>query len=260
MKTGELGNKIKKNLSLSFQLAKTGFKQKNEGSFLGILWYLLEPLFLFIIFLKLKNITGQGVTHYSLYLFLGLIMFNFFRKTTSDSANVIEENALFIKSVKLNQKAFVVASLLKSVFSHFFEIAVFAVFLIYFNAFSSGLALYPIIFFIFCAFTLGVSFFVATLSVYISDFGNLWRIFTTLLWFATPIFYAPEMVSKAGLPVSFNYLNPLYYFITLAREIVIYGKTPEPHLLIGVLVFSLLFLIIGLFIFKKFEDGFVEMI
>lgn len=260
MKAEEFRNKVKKVLSLSFQLAKAGFKQKNEGSFLGILWYLLEPLFLFIVFLKLKNITGQGVSHYPLYLFLGLIMFNFFRKTTSDSANVIEENALFIKSVKLDQKAFVVASLLKSVFSHFFEIAVFAVFLIYFNAFSSGLALYPIIFFIFCAFTLGVSFFAATLSVYISDFGNLWRICTTLLWFATPIFYAPEMVSRAGLPFSFNYFNPLYYFITLARETVVYGKTPELHLLAGVLAFSLLSLAVGILVFKKFKDSFAEMI
>lgn len=260
METGKFGDKIKKSLSLSFQLAKAGFKQKNEGSFLGILWYLLEPLFLFIVFLKFKNITGQGISHYPLYLFLGLIMFNFFRKTTSDSANAITESALFIKSVKLDQKVFVVASLLRSVFSHFFEIAVFVVFLIYFSAFSPSLVFYPLIFFIFCAFTLGASFFVATLNVYISDFGNLWKICTTLLWFATPIFYAPEMVLRAGLPLNFNYFNPLYYFITLARETVVYGKAPELHLLAGVLAFSLLSLAVGLLVFKKFKDGFVEMI
>ena len=47
----KMKEKIKSISALSFSLAKANFKIRNEGSYLGIFWYLLEPLAFFIVLL-----------------------------------------------------------------------------------------------------------------------------------------------------------------------------------------------------------------
>lgn len=252
--------KTKNILGLSIQLAKTSFKLKNEGSFLGIFWYLLEPLFMFIIFLFVKNIVGNDIPNYSLYLFLGLIMFNFFRKTTTEAIKAITNNAGIITSFKLNQEVFVLATIIKSSLSHLFEIIVFLFFLIYFSVSFLNILIYPFIFFIFFIFVLGISFFAATLGVFINDFNNLWGVFTRLLWFATPIFYSSKLITKINLPFDFNFYNPVYYYITLARNLVIYNKLPELSIIYGSIIFAIISFLAGLFIFEKYKNKFAEII
>ena len=51
---------IKKIASLSFQIAKVEFKLRNEGSYLGVLWYLLNPALMFVLLLAIFN---QGLTN-----------------------------------------------------------------------------------------------------------------------------------------------------------------------------------------------------
>jgi len=75
--------KLKSILGLSLSLAKSYFKSRNEGSYLGIFWYLLNPLAFFVIIMLMSQvINAKPEKDYPLYLFLGLIMFNFFLNST----------------------------------------------------------------------------------------------------------------------------------------------------------------------------------
>ena len=75
--------RLKKFIELSFALAKAQFKLRNEGSYLGIFWYILNPIFIFsLLLLIFSTRVGQGIPHYPLYLLLGIIMFNFFQTAT----------------------------------------------------------------------------------------------------------------------------------------------------------------------------------
>jgi len=252
----EVYHKIKSILRTSLALAKAGFKLKNEGSYLGILWYLLDPLVMFFIFLVIRNITGKDIENYPLYLLIGLIMFNFFRKTTGESIRAIAGNSNLIRSIRVNREMFVISIVLKNVFSHFFEIILFMVFLVIFKVSILNILFYFLIFAFFCLFVLGFSFILSTVGVYIYDFGNLWNIFTRLLWFATPIFYS----SKLKLPININSFNPVYYFITATRKIVIYNTVPESSMILGIVLFSLISFLLGIFIFEKFKYKFAEKI
>jgi ABC-type polysaccharide/polyol phosphate export permease len=53
-------------------------------------------------------------------------------------------------------------------------------------------------------------------------------------------------------------LNPLYYFITATREIVIYQKIPEISLLFAMAISSALVFFMGLFVFEKFKNRLAE--
>ncbi len=101
-------NKLKSILGLSLSLAKANFKLRNERSYLGIFWYLLSPLAFFIIILIMSEIINlKPAKDYPLYLFLGLIMFNFFLNSTISSVKSMVNNSGFLKSIKISPESFV---------------------------------------------------------------------------------------------------------------------------------------------------------
>jgi ABC-type polysaccharide/polyol phosphate export permease len=78
-----------------------------------------------------------------------------------------------------------------------------------------------------------------------------------LIMLATPIFYS---ISGQIKLFYFNLFNPLYFFITVARDLIIYDKFPELWLVLGLIGYSLLSFFLGLLIFNKLKIKFAEMI
>ncbi len=248
--------KIKKILSLSFSLAVAQFKLRNEGSYLGIFWYLLEPLSFFAILLFLGGvISNNSIPNYPLYLFLGLIMFNFFLAVTSHACTVMNFNSGFIKSIKISPESFVLANAFQFAFSHIFEIIIFIIFMFFYKASLVFLPAYLVIFFFFFLFVLGVSFALATLGVYLIDLNNIWQVAGRFLFFATPIFY---LIPKNTWLFALSVFNPLYHFTSIARDIVIYGALPVFRGMFLVALISVLIFLSGLFIFEKNKNKFAE--
>ncbi|MCL5018718.1 MAG: ABC transporter permease [Candidatus Pacearchaeota archaeon] len=245
-------------IGLSYTLAKFKFKLRNEGSYLGIIWYLLNPLFFFtLLFLIFKDRMGNEILQYPLYLLVGIIMFNFFQSITSESANAILHNRGLIKSIKFPHESLILSNLIKVLFSHFFEMIILIIFLIISGVNPIFIIFYPIVLLFFCLFIYGISLVLSTVTVYLVDFGNIWGFITSMMWFATPIFYAIGGQTRLFI---LNFFNPLYYFITLARDIIIYNKIPELWVISGAVMFSLMSLTIGLFMFNKSKRKFAEKI
>jgi len=246
-------SKLKAFFGLSFQLAKAGFKLRNEGSYLGIFWYLLNPILLFVLlFFVFSDRLGTGIPQYPLYLLLGIIIFNFFQNATLEATRtIIKEYAGLIKSINFPRESLIGSIIFKSIFSHLFEIILFIIFLLVFGNQLTGLVFYPIVILFFCFFIFGSSLILSSLTVYFFDLENIWNFAVRLLWLGTPIFYAIGGQTKL---LYINLFNPLYYFITIAREVVIYGKIPELWLILGCLTFSFVSLLIGLLIFDKLKN------
>ena len=250
---------ISKILTLSFSFAKANFKLRNEGSYLGILWYLLSPLMLFLIILFIKNeaFSHNEVPYYPVYLLIGILMYHFFTQTIGASINIISSNSNFIKSIKIPTESLVIARVAQSVFSHIFEIIIILTTLLYFHVPLVGIVIYAPIFLFFCIFVLGISFIFSTLGVYFSDLNNLWVVASQFLFFITPIFYTPIMGSTLYLV---NQFNPLYYFITASREMFLYNNLPDLNLSIIIVGMSFATYFIGYFIFIKNKHNFAEYI
>ena len=251
-------NRIKQILGLSLALAKAEFKEKNEGTYLGVFWYLLSPLLTFFLLLALfSNRLGNNIPHYPLYLLFGIVIFNFFQKTTTEATRIIWENRWITRAVNFPREIFAASVIFKTFFSHIFEIAILALFLIFYGLSAKTILFYPVILFFLCLFTFGISLILSSLTLYFMDLDNIWTFLARLIWFGTPIFYAIEEHSKLH---TLNLLNPMYYFITIAREVIIYKKTPEIWMMLGMIGYSLLFIIAGLFIFNKLKNKLAEMI
>jgi lipopolysaccharide transport system permease protein len=106
--------------------------------------------------------------------------------------------------------------------------------------------------------TLGAAWFLASLSVFLRDTGQIVALGITILMFASPIFYPPE-----GLPASWRSvldLNPLTQPIEQARAAVIFDRTPDFNALAGVTALGLVVAWLGWLWFQKTRKGFADVL
>ena len=115
------------------------------------------------------------------------------------------------------------------------------------------LAIYPLL--TLFVFSLGVGLVLATMTVFFRDVMHMWEVFTTALMYFSAIFYDPEMMS--GWVQQFIKFNPIYWYITGFRRVVINGEGLSLSMILvcgGCAAAALAF---GLFVFKKNQDKFV---
>lgn len=257
-KTIQKTNEFRRFCELSVSLAKAGFKLRYEGTWLGILWYLLNPLLTFLLLLGIfTDRLGQSIPHYPIYLLLGLLLFNFAQRITSEATIIIKANGGLIKALDFPREALIASTLIMTLFAHIFELLVLMIFLAFFGVPIYMMIFYPIILLFLSMFTFGFSLILASLNTHFFDLENVWSFVVRLVWFATPIFYAIEGQTKLFY---LNMLNPMYFFIEIARDIVIYTKMPELWMIIVAICYSLVFLSLGLIIFKLLKKKFAELV
>ncbi len=248
----------KQTLNLMISFALIGFKLRNEGSYLGFFWYLLNPILTFLLLLLIfSNRLGSSIVDYPLYLLMGIMIFNFFQSITTESTRVISSFRGVVRSIYFPKEVLVGQLVVKTFFSHIFEILLYALFMVFFHVPLWGLLYYPFILIFLSIFTLGVSFALCALTAYVSDLENIWNFALRLLWLATPIFYASEGI--LGISI-LNKLNPMYYFITVARETIIYQHNPDSFLILGMVGYSIISFFTGLWIFTHLKSKFAEKI
>ncbi len=256
----KLRYKLKETIRLSFSLAKATFRLRIEGSYLGILWYLLNPLFLFLVFIMIRQSSSlaTGVMFYPVYLFLGIAAFNFFRSTISAAIVAVSNNSNYIKSTNMiSPESLVAAAVLQHIFAHLFEFIIISFLVFYFSLSAVGLLYYLLAFFWFIIMIIGLALIFAIVGVYVSDLENVWVIVSQLLLLGTPIFYS---ASPSSLIYKLNFFNPLFYFLETSRSLLIYGRLPEVNILLIFLITAPLIFLLGIFVFKRYKYKLAELI
>jgi lipopolysaccharide transport system permease protein len=115
------------------------------------------------------------------------------------------------------------------------------------------LVLLPLIMFV-----MGVSWFLASLGVFLRDMAQTVSLITTILMFLSPVFY-----SIASLPPEYRpfiYANPLSFIIEQTRNVLIWGNMPDwPLLGIHIVVSAAIFWL-GFAWFQKTRKGFSDVL
>ena len=247
---------LKRIINTSIALTKANFKEQNEGSYLGILLQIIIPFFtLIVLILVFSSKLGDEIPFYSLYILIGVIIFNFFTATTTISVNTIKFSGHLIKNIKFPYISLIISKILLNLIAHISHIIVLTIFVLMVTGSIIGLIFYPVILLALIFFTLGISLILTIIKVYSIDISAIWPFISLMWWFATPIFYSIE---ENSIIYKLNLINPLFYIITVARKVIIYNQFPEAFLILGMLFFSLLSLFIGLLIFNNLENKFAE--
>ncbi len=246
-------SRIKNIFATSLSLARANFKLRNEGTHLGMLWFLLEPLMMFATLMAVfAHRTGEDIPHYPLYLLVGVLMFHFFSKTTSEAITSVTRQSDLIKSICIDPWVFVCATFLMVFYIHCVEFLFLGICFIIFGGSLINLLFYPLVLFFFSIFILGISLILAVIGVYARDFTYVWRSICVVLWFAMPIAYLPRLKEV------WVHVNPIYYYISIARTLVIDQKIPSLFLIGIAVAFSVLFFALGASFFERHRYKFAE--
>jgi lipopolysaccharide transport system permease protein len=105
---------------------------------------------------------------------------------------------------------------------------------------------------------MGLGWFLSALGVYLRDIGQITGIFTTILMFISPVFFPVSALPPALQP--WLILNPLAFIIEQARNILLFGKTPNWVGWGFVLSASAIIAWMGLWWFQRTRKGFADVI
>ncbi|MFC1514908.1 ABC transporter permease [Candidatus Omnitrophota bacterium] len=245
------------NLVREFTVA--GFKLKDHGSFLGLMWTVVYPLvMLLILYMLFSKRLGRGIEHYQIYLLIGIIHWNFFSKGTTVGLSSLMDKKAILRSARLPKTA-VVASSIVEVFTLFLiELLILGIFMFFSGVgFSKTFAFLPLIILIELLLIIGVSLTLSCLNVYFRDIAHIWNILLRFGFFLTPIFYPIPMFISQGKH-GFYLLNPMTQIIIFARDALLLRKFPSLFNMFLVFVFAVCVTAIGYTIFKKSEYSIVE--
>ena len=238
------------------ELVKRDFKKKYKRSILGMLWSMLAPLFtLLVMNFVFMHVWGRTQEYYMIYLFSGWLVFQYYSEATNGAMNSLMANAGIFSKVKVPKYLFLFSRVASSSINFFLVLIVYFIFVVVYKlpiTWKFICLLYPIV----CMFLLilGVGLILSALFVFFRDIQYLYSVFCTALMYFTPIFYTVDMMGdKAWI----FYLNPLFLYITYFRNVVIYSTIPSLSFHLYMLLYSLLFFVIGCWMYKKYNYKFL---
>lgn len=247
---------------LLYDLVSRDIKTKYRRSVLGVLWSVLNPLLMMLVltavFSQIIRVEVEG--GFALFYLTGYIIFNFVSESSNFSLFSVINAGGLIKKVYIPKYVFplekTIFSLVNMLFSLIAFVIVFVIFLItgQVQLHATMLLFFVPMLYIF-VFALGLNLIVSTLNVFFRDVGHLWGVFMTVWMYATPIIY-PINIVPAWLQGIIRF-NPLYHYVNYFRNVMIYGTLPSLVDNLICIGFSIMFLAIGITVFRKNQDKFV---
>lgn len=255
------------NRNLIIQMSKRTVLAKYKGSIFGFFWTLINPLFMLIVytfafsvvFKSRWGLNNEGHFDFALILFVSLIVFNIFSETVKDAPTIITSNASYVKKVVFPLEILPVVSLITALINAGTSFAVMFVLMVLLgNPVHLTIIYFPAVVLPLILITLGLSYLLASIGVFLRDISQIVSHLTTILLFTSPIFFSmdriPEMFRK------FAFLNPLGLIVEESRKAVIFGHSPDWKILGYSALFGIFLLWAGFYIFQRLRKGFADVL
>lgn len=248
---------VKKYKFLIKQLVQRDFKVRYKRSILGVFWSFLNPLLMMIVqYVVFSQLFKANIDNYPVYLLSGLVVFNFFNEGVTVALGSIVGNASLITKVYIPKYIYPVTRVLSSGINLLMSlIPLMIAAVLTGEQITKAYLMLPYILICVVIFTIGLGMMLAAAMTFFRDIQFLWGIFSMIWMYLTPMFYPVSIVPDTFKPFVMN--NPMYFFVSAVRSIVLDGMTPRPVVFCQCTLIACVMLVIGCSIFKKTQDKFV---
>lgn len=258
---------LRRHRTLVFQMAKRDVTGRYRGSFIGLLWSFLNPLFMLAIYTFVFSVifkshwVGQTSGHFdfAVILFAGLNINAFFSECANRAPTLIIENTNFVKKV-----VFPLETLSWSMLgAGLFHLLVSTVVLLVFSLFVRGMVpltvvFFPIVVLAFLPVMVGIIWLLASLGVFLRDLKQAIGVITTALLFLAPVFY-PMSNIPPHLRI-WMYLNPLTEIVNASRDVLVWGHMPNWIALVLYALVGICFAWASFAWFQRSRRGFADVL
>lgn len=263
----EIFRSLYQNRQLIKSLIKREVIGRYKGTNLGIIWSVLLPLLMLLIYTFVFGSIFQSkwpgivssTTSFALMLFSGLMIFNVFSEVVNRAPNLILTHPNYVTKIvfPLEILGFVVIG--SAVFNCFISYFIWVVAYIFlFGIPSVTIVIFPLILIPFLFFCLGILWALSALGVYFRDLSQIIGALVTILMFLSPVFYAFDSV-----PENYKFIvkiSPLTPVIEATRNILFWGLMPSSIDFLLYFAFSMIVCFSGFAIFQNTRKGFSDVI
>ena len=240
------------------KLVLKDFKVRYRNMSLGVLWSLVNPLVMMaLLTFVFKKIFNSQQANYPVFVFCGLLPFNFFSLAWSAGTTSIVDSAGLIKRVPVPREVIPLSAVLACCLHLLIQIGLLLMVVILFGL---GVNVHwfwmPVLLILEVIFVAGLSLLTAGMNVIVRDTRYVVESINTILFWLVPIIYSLTLV-----PVQYQgiyQLNPLAALAVGLRNILMQGVSPAPSLLLKMTLVSFCSFGAGWFAFSKVKARFYD--
>lgn len=251
---------------LIWRFTRREVEGRYRGSLLGIFWSFVHPLVLLAMYTFMAGVVFKarwpesrtnGLGEFALLLFCGLVAFNVLSECATRAVSLVVAVPNFVKRVAFPLEVLPVSVLGSALFHAGLGLGI----LLVIGPLTRGslpwtVLLLPAVALPLVFLSLGLSWLLASLGVFLRDLGYVVPLALQVLFFATPIIYPAQSVPD---PLrAFLSLNPLAFVVDGFRQVVFRGLPPDGAGLAAWTLATALFMVAGYGWFMKTKKSFAD--
>jgi lipopolysaccharide transport system permease protein len=253
---------------LIWELVKRDFIGRYKGSIIGVAWSLLNPLFLlsvytifFSVVFKARWSVGaeESKVSFAIVLFAGMIVHGLFAECLNRAPSLIVSQPNYVKRVVFPLEVLPWVAVFSASLHFLVSLALLLIFCTASGVpLTAGLLLIPLVMLPLILMSIGLTWFFASLGVYLRDISQAMGFITTVLMFASPVFY-----QASSLPENYRWflaLNPLTLPIEQLRDVMLWGKGLDWTSWTTTLLIAAAVCHVGFWWFQKTRKGFADVL
>ena len=246
---------------LLLELTNRNVKTRYVQSVLGLYWVFINPLVttavLTVVFSLFVRVPVEDAPYF-LFVLTGLLGWNFFANTLSDTTQSLLLYSSLLGKVPFPREVLPTASVAARVVDFAASaVVLLALVAVFFPQGLSPASLWlPVLLAVQLLLALGVGFLVSMANLFYRDVQQLVQLLLTLGFFLTPLIYPKSLVPEKYQ--AFFLLNPVAVIIEGYRSVLLFHESPDwPPIAVSA-VMSVVVFVIGYWAFKRWEPLFAE--
>jgi len=238
-----------------------------QGSVMGLMWSLLNPIFMLAIYTFVFSVVfqarwgshGESKGQFAVVLFAGLIVHALFAEVLNRAPQLVLGNVNYVKKVVFPLEVLPAVQLLAATFHAMVSVFVLLAAQWIFNGSVPWTALLlPLVALPLQLMTLGLAWMLASLGVFVRDVGQSILLVTSVLLFLSPVFFPVDALPASLQP--WMKLNPLTFIIEQTRAVLVWGHMPDWRGLFIYGVTAMAVAWMGFAWFQKTRKGFADVL
>lgn len=261
-----LPKELYQNRRLIWKLAKSDFKKRYAGSYMGAFWALVQPVItigmyyvVFDVVMPNRQPPAPGDVPYVLFLTAGMVPWFYFSEALTSAMMALLEYNYLVKKVVFKISVLPIIKIIAATFIHgFFVIVALIIGCIY--GYYPTIYTVQVFYYSACMFifVLALSYTACSVVIFFRDLQSIVNIFLQIGMWATPILWN---INSVGIRTQmFLKINPLVYIVEGYRN-AIYGRQwfwEDFYSTVYFWVITVVLFIIGAVIFKKLKVHFAD--
>jgi ABC-type polysaccharide/polyol phosphate export permease len=234
-------------------------KVRSRGTYLGTAWTLVNPLITILTYaVVFRQIFRVAIPNFLGFFLIGVLMWVFFSRVLTAATTVVVDAASLVKTSPFPLEILPLALVAYHLFHHLIALGLAVPLMFVMGSAQLGwsILLGGLILACFVVFTTAAALWCATIGVFFRDARDILEVALPVVFWATPILYAPEMVPE-GLRELIQG-NPLTSFMSAARAAVVDGQVPAASHLLFTAGWTAGLLLSGVWVFARCAPRFAE--